>query len=58
MRFKDRKPVSHDGAGEVPQVGRKPLGQPAKNTHPRGNGELDRRDVERGAEKLAALLGR
>ena len=28
------------------------------STTPRGNGERDRRDMERGAERLEAVLGR
>ena len=33
-------------------------GRPGTSTHPRGNGDLDRRDVERSVEKLTALVGR
>jgi hypothetical protein len=33
-------------------------GRPWMNTRPRGNGEIHTVDLERGAEKLAALLGR
>jgi hypothetical protein len=31
---------------------------PWENTKPRGNGPLERRDLERSEEKLAALMGR
>jgi hypothetical protein len=31
--------------------------RPAENTSPRGNGELDREDLERSEEKFAALIG-
>ena len=31
--------------------------RPWTNTRPRGNAEPDRRDVERGIERLAMLLG-
>ena len=31
-------------------------GGPAGNTHPRGNGEADHGEVERGLEKLSAVL--
>ena len=31
--------------------------QPAKNTKPRGNGEVDRADLERGEEKFGVLIG-
>jgi hypothetical protein len=31
---------------------------PGRNTRPRGNQETDRRDLERGLQKLEALLGR
>ena len=30
---------------------------PEKNTRPRGNGEQDERDTERGQEKLDSVLG-
>ncbi len=32
--------------------------RPWENTHPRGNPEPDHRDVERGLERLSALVGR
>jgi hypothetical protein len=32
--------------------------RPWQNTRPRGNGERDDHDVERGIERLAALVGR
>ena len=31
--------------------------EPWTYPHPRGNGEWDRREVERGTEKLATVLG-
>ena len=30
---------------------------PETNTHPRGNGDQDERDTERGKEKLDSVLG-
>jgi hypothetical protein len=33
-------------------------GRPGSTRRPRGNGEMDRRDFERGVEKLTALVGR
>ncbi|MEA2439711.1 MAG: hypothetical protein QOH76_1135 [Thermoleophilaceae bacterium] len=32
-------------------------GDPETNTRPRGNGEQDERDTERGREKLDSVLG-
>jgi hypothetical protein len=32
--------------------------RPSDNPRPRGNGEIDHHDVERGVEKLTALVGR
>jgi hypothetical protein len=32
-------------------------GDPETNTHPRGNGERDEADTERGLEKLDSVLG-
>jgi hypothetical protein len=31
---------------------------PSRNTHPRGNGERDDHDIDRGLERLTALVGR
>jgi hypothetical protein len=33
-------------------------GRPGTSIHPRGNGDVDHRDVERSLEKLTALVGR
>ena len=32
--------------------------RPWQNTRPKGNGHADRRDVERGMERLESLVGR
>jgi hypothetical protein len=32
-------------------------GDPEKNTQPRGNGDKDERDTDRGREKLDSVLG-
>jgi len=40
-------------------IRRQPVARgPWENTKPRGNGVLERGDLERGAEKLEALVGR
>jgi hypothetical protein len=42
---------------EAVRRGPRPRG-PWENTKPRGNGEVERSDLERSEQKLAALIGR
>jgi hypothetical protein len=58
MCFKSSRPDRDDRQQQRDERRDVERQRPADNPRPRGNGEMDRQDVERSLEKMTALVGR
>jgi hypothetical protein len=58
MCFKSSRPDRDERRQQRDEPRQAERQRPSDNPRPRGNGEMDRQDVERSLEKMTALVGR